>query len=246
VSRPTHPLGHTVHALGEVDSTQAALGRLAAAGAPEGVVVTATHQTGGRGRRGRPWWDEPGQSLLCSVLLRPTASMARVAQLSLVAGLAVAEAVEAVGQVPAGIKWPNDVLVQDRKVAGILLEAAASPGGQARHVVLGIGVNVNQAAFPEALAGATSLRLAAGRPLDPATVLARLLEQLGARYGQWRAAGLPPILAAWRPRAVTLGRIALAGDGQAGLAEDVAEDGALLVRLPDGTLERVLTPAGEA
>jgi BirA family biotin operon repressor/biotin-[acetyl-CoA-carboxylase] ligase len=243
---PGRRLGHTVHALGAVESTQVALGRLAVAGAPEGTVVTAVHQTGGRGRRDRSWWDEPGQSVLCSVLLRPAVATARVPQLSLVAGLAVAEALEEAAPVAAGIKWPNDVLLDGLKVAGVLAEAVSAPDGSVRHVLLGIGINVNQTRFPDPLGTvATSLRLAAGGPHDPAAVLARALDRLAARYDEWQASGLRALLEAWRRRSVTLGRGVSGPDGQAGLAEDVAEDGALLVRLADGTLARVVTAAAE-
>src|SRR5439155_5226091 len=105
---------------------------------PEGAVATADHQTGGRGRLGRVWVETPGSPVLCSVLLRPPAGRA-VAQLSLVGGLAVAEAVEGVSGLPALIKWPNDVLVEGRKMAGVLAEQRGAA------VVLGIGINVNQA-----------------------------------------------------------------------------------------------------
>ena len=119
-----------VHALDTTDSTQSEAQRLAAAGAPEGTVVTARHQRAGRGRRGHDWWDAPGQSLLVSVLLRPAGPVTTAPQLSLLGGLAVAEALETVAAVPARIRWPNDLLVDDRKLGGILIELRAESAGR--------------------------------------------------------------------------------------------------------------------
>lgn len=240
--RPAARLGHVRHDLDEVDSTQSALSRLAEAGAPEGTVVTARHQTGGRGRRGHAWWDAAGHSLLVSVLLRPAVPVARAPELSLVAGLAVAEGLDAAG-VAAAIKWPNDVLAGGRKVAGILAEAASEPGGAVRHVLLGIGVNVSQPAFPPELAGATSVRLATGRAVEPHRLLDSILDRLTERYGEWLASGLEPLLGAWRRRSATLGATVRATAAGEGIAVDVEQDGALLVRLADGTLTRLLAPA---
>jgi BirA family biotin operon repressor/biotin-[acetyl-CoA-carboxylase] ligase len=232
-----------VHDLDETESTQVALAALAAAGAPEGTVVTARHQRAGRGRRGHSWWDEPGQSMLFSVLLRPPVPLGDAPQLSVVAGLAVAEGLDALG-VSAGIKWPNDVLIGGRKVAGVLAEAVGGAGGL-RHVLLGIGVNVDQLAFPEPLADtATSLRLATGRACEPRAVLRPVLDRLTARYEEWLATGLAGLLGAWRLRSVTLGAaVRTPGAGDA-VAVDVGVDGALVVRLADGTLARLLAPAG--
>ena len=233
--------GGVVHALDEVESTQIALAALAEAGAPEGTVVTARHQRAGRGRRGHLWWDAPGQSLLCSILLRPAVPLARAPELSLVAGLAVAEALDAAGAA-AAIKWPNDLLVDGRKVSGILAEAVSGRDGALRHVLLGIGVNVAQPCFPGDLAAtATSLRLATGRTLEPAAVLGPVLDRLAERYAQWLESGFAGLREAWCRRAATLGRAVSTPQGQ-GIAADIADDGALAVRLGDGTVVRLLTP----
>ena len=155
-----------------------------------GAVAVAEHQTAGRGRSGRRWDDAPSTALLFSVLLRPPAGAA-LPQLSLVVGLAVAEAIEHVSGVRALVKWPNDVLVEGGKVAGILLEAT---GGD---VVCGVGINVNQVEHdlpPVTRAPATSLRLAAGRPLDRGIVLTSVLSRartaLHGLAGRWPR--LPP------------------------------------------------------
>ncbi len=119
---------------------------------------------------------------------------------------------------PPAIKWPNDVLIGGRKVAGILPEAVSGPGTGVRHVLLGIGVNVDQPAFPEDLAAtATSLRLATGRPVEPRALLAPILDHLSARYAEWCGAGLAGLLDAWRRRSVTLGTtVHAAGAGRGG------------------------------
>lgn len=235
-------IGCRVHALDEVDSTQTYLARLAADGAPEGTVVIARHQTAGRGRRGRSWWDAPGQSLLLSVLLRPGRPAADAPQLSLVAGLAVSEALERAAGVGAQLRWPNDVLVGGRKIAGILPEAASRADGTLLHVILGIGINVRQAAFPQSVGQpATSLRLATGRDHDPALLREMLLERLDDRYREWLAGGFGPLRPLWRSRWAIADRAFTMPDGRAGVAEDVDQDGALLARAPDGRLVRVLS-----
>lgn len=231
-----------LHVLDEVESTQSVLAGLAAGGAPEGTVVTARHQTGGRGRRGRGWWDRPGESLLLSLLLRPGIHASHAAQLSLVGALAVTDALGTAAQVDARIRWPNDVLAGGRKIGGILPEGAAGCDGRLGHVILGIGINVDQAAFPDELAErATSLRLLTGRSHDPARLLEPVLDALERRYEEWRGHGFLRLRTAWRERAFTLGRPVVMPDGTIGVAVDIAEDGALLVRAADGRLERVVS-----
>jgi BirA family transcriptional regulator, biotin operon repressor / biotin---[acetyl-CoA-carboxylase] ligase len=236
-------IGHTIHALGAVESTQAEIARLAAAGAAEGTVVTARHQRAGRGRRGRVWWDGAGESLLLSVLLRPALPVAEAPPLTFLGALAVAVAVEAEGVTP-GIRWPNDVLVDGRKLAGILAEAATTAEGRLDRVILGIGINVDQAAFPAELAErAVSLRMLTGRRHDAGRVRDRLLGALDAGYRELRAGGGAGLREAWRRRSVTLGARVRTPDGREGVAEDVDEAGALIVRAEDGSRLRVT--AGE-
>jgi BirA family biotin operon repressor/biotin-[acetyl-CoA-carboxylase] ligase len=235
------PLRFTVTALNTVDSTQSEIQRRAAAGAPEGTVVTARHQREGRGRRGHEWWDAHGESLLCSVLLRPDCPPAAVPQLSLVGGLAVAEALGSTG-VSARIRWPNDLLVEGRKVCGILAEAASGADARVHHVILGIGINVGQSAFPEPLTGrATSLRLLTGRAHDAAALLAALLARLEIRYADWQGGGFAALREAWLARSTLPGQPVRLPDGATGHAEDVGADGVLLARAPDGRLARVVS-----
>jgi BirA family biotin operon repressor/biotin-[acetyl-CoA-carboxylase] ligase len=235
-----------VHALDVTDSTQSEAQRLAAAGAPEGTVVTARHQRAGRGRRGHDWWDVPGESLLASVLLRPPGPVTAAPQLSLVGGLAVADALVAVASVPARIRWPNDLLVDGRKVCGILAEASSDSvgagAGRLHHVILGIGVNLAQTAFPEALADrATSLRLVTGRLPEAALVLAAVLEQLARHYDVWRAGGFAALRAAWLERSTLPGQTVRLPDGSDGVGVDVGDDGILVARAGDGRLVHIVS-----
>ena len=167
-------LGRPYRFVAECTSTQ----QLVADDDPEGATVATDHQTEGRGRLGRVWEDTPGRAILCSVLLLPTVEMARWPELSVVAGEAVAAAVGA----GAAVSHPNDVMIDGRKVAGILPEAASG------RVVLGIGVNVNQRAdeLPsETEKPATSLRVELGREVERAPLLAAVLLELERRYDAW-------------------------------------------------------------
>jgi BirA family biotin operon repressor/biotin-[acetyl-CoA-carboxylase] ligase len=212
--------------LGRVDSTQAVAFTLAADGAADRTVVVAQAQTAGRGRRGRLWLDEPGASLLTSIILRPRLTPARLPTLSLAAGVAVAEALERVTGLMPRLKWPNDVLVDGRKLAGILLESRIGPSPL---VVLGVGVNLGQRVFPPDLAErATSVRLATGRRVDADTLLTALLESLDAWRTRLETEGWAPIRERWCALTETLGRRVSIDDVQ-GIAVDVEEDGALIV-----------------
>ncbi|MBI3031709.1 MAG: biotin--[acetyl-CoA-carboxylase] ligase [Candidatus Rokubacteria bacterium] len=225
--------------LGEVDSTQIEARRLADGGAPEGTVVRAEHQTRGRGRLGREWIDERGSALLISIILRPAGEVVRLPQLSLVAGVGVAEGLTEASGLPVTVAWPNDLLIRGLKVAGILAESFPGPGGAGTVVILGIGINVNQTRFAGHLEErATSLAREAGRPFDRERLLAVVLERLESWYRRWAAEGFEPVREAWRRGSATLGQRVAIGQGVEGIAEDLAEDGALLVRTEAGALVR--------
>lgn len=219
------PLGRPRLHLRRVDSTNARARELAVAGAPHGTLVTAAEQTAGRGRQGRLWSAQPGRGLLMSLLLRDWPRL-----LPLAAAVAVAETV---GEA-AAIKWPNDVLVRDHKIAGILAEGRPHDGW----MVLGVGLNV--AVRPHELPPDVR-ETAATMGLEPSEVeptLARFLERLE----RWLAAGEPEVLDAWRARDALVGR-AVAWAGGAGTAAGVDEDGRLVVELTDGG--RTALDAGE-
>lgn len=219
----------------EVDSTNDEIRRLALASAADGTVVLADRQTAGRGRRGAAWVCPPGQALAFSVLVRPEEPKALWPRLALAAGLAVAEALELQGVV-TGIKWPNDVWIDGKKICGVLVEAGSD------FAIIGIGVNVNVPSFPDELAEtATSLLIESGEPHDRAGVLASILRRLEIRRHQIDR-GYEQLLDAVRCRCVLTGkRLSLhAADGpRVGFCEGIGVGGELLVSGPNG-LERLL------
>ncbi|HJQ83232.1 MAG TPA: biotin--[acetyl-CoA-carboxylase] ligase [Candidatus Binatia bacterium] len=237
-----------VHWHEEVDSTQRVARELADAGAPEGTTVIAERQTAGRGRLGRVWHSPPGLNLYCSILLRPPLPPHAVPQVALVAGTAVAAAVAAQSTATPAIKWPNDVLVGGRKVAGILVEMD-SEMERVRHVLVGIGVNLNApaAAFPRQLrAKATSLLVATGRRVDRAAFAGRLLAELEARYGRYLSGGFASVRTEWESWSCLGGRdVCVAGpEGEvSGRVLGLDDDGALRLAAPDGGVVRIV--AGE-
>jgi BirA family biotin operon repressor/biotin-[acetyl-CoA-carboxylase] ligase len=224
---PAAPASRVIHHVATVDSTQEAVFALASAGAPDGAAVVADTQTAGRGRHGRRWHDEAGTSLLVSVLLRPALPPSLRPLLSYAASVAVVGTLGTLG-LDARVKWPNDVLVAGRKVAGILLEAREGV------VVVGVGLNVNQQRFPPELAArATSVALETGRATDRGVVLATLLDELD----RWRAClereGFAPVRERWRAVSDTLGRGVRVAD-VAGVAVDLDASGALVVDAAGG------------
>lgn len=218
-----------------VRSTNDEVAEMARNRAPEGLIVLSDIQTAGRGRRGAAWYSPPGESLAFSVLLRPTDPPALWSRLALAIGLAVAEALEEFGLQP-GIKWPNDVWLGGRKVAGILLEAG--PG----FVVVGIGLNVNASEFPAEVAEvAASMAIAAGRKFPRADVLGAIVRHLAGRRHQL-GADFGDLLAAVRERCVLTGKnvsLTTARGPQTGTVEGIAEGGELLLRTAAG-VEKLL------
>jgi BirA family transcriptional regulator, biotin operon repressor / biotin---[acetyl-CoA-carboxylase] ligase len=241
----THDVGRTLHCHEELESTNDRAKALADEGAEHGEVVVAERQTAGRGRRGRTWVSTPRRNVAFSVILRPDElPPARAAELTLVAAVAVCDALRLAG-VDAGIKWPNDVLVGGKKIAGILTEMAAE-SDRVHWAVVGVGVNVNARPedFPEELRReATSVLIERGHPAPRALFLAACLTSLEDWYDHHAEEGFAPIRTAWKARSVTLGRRVTVktdtGD-VTGLAEDIDESGALLVRTPAG-VSRVLS-----
>jgi BirA family transcriptional regulator, biotin operon repressor / biotin---[acetyl-CoA-carboxylase] ligase len=217
-----------------IDSTNRYALEQATKGAGEGLVVVADEQTAGRGRLGRAWVAPPQASLLVSVVLRPQLPVERRHLLTLAAALAAVEAVDEVAGVVASIKWPNDVVVADRKLAGILAEAASDA------VVVGMGLNVRWDAFPPELTRtATALNLCgASDDVDTSTVLAAWLPALESRLSH-----VDDIPAAAQERSATLGRpvrVELPSEVLTGIATSLTDDGYLVVRQDDG-IERVIT-----
>lgn len=231
----------------EVESTNATLGRLARSGVPEGTVVLAEAQTGGCGRLGQPWFSPPGVNLYASVLLRERLTLDEVPVFSFVAGLALADAVEAAGASPT-IKWPNDVLIDGRKMGGARIECSAR-GREVEHVIIGVGANLNVGLDDLVLAlgpktEATSLRAATGHEIDRNTFTADYLNAVDKWVRHYREDGLALILQAWRGRDILTGRqveIHDAGGAFVGRVAGVDRHGRLLVRDAVGESRTVTT-----
>ena len=238
-------IGRPLEVVKEIGSTNDAVLAAGRSGAPEGLAVLADRQTAGRGRQGRAWASPPGVGLYTSVLLRPEQPPALVPLLTLVAGLAVAEAIREVAGLDPLLKWPNDLLVDGRKVAGILTEMA-SVDARVSYLAVGIGINVNHGArdLPEDLLSvATSLHLASGRTIPRCDLAAALYNSMDRWYQVFREGQTETILAHGRQRSAILGQSVdvLAGEERwRGLAMDLDADGALLVREEDGGVRRVL------
>ncbi|MBI5369288.1 MAG: biotin--[acetyl-CoA-carboxylase] ligase [Planctomycetes bacterium] len=255
-------LGRRIVYRASATSTSDLAWEAAALGEGEGAVYVAEEQTAGRGRLGRAWHSAPGRGLWLSVLLRPGIEPVRWPLLTVAAALAAAETIEAVAGLPARIRWPNDVLLGERKVAGVLAEArgpggatgaaatgpsaaapGAAPAAAGAAVVLGIGVNVSQeiGEFPDELRPlATSLRAAGARRTDRAALFVTLLRALDARYAQVRADDRRTLAPAWRRYSGILGRrvrLLVAGAELDGEVADVEPVDGIPLRRRDGTLK---------
>jgi len=233
----------------QIDSTNNRARALGLAGAAEGALVLAETQTAGRGRRGRHWHSPPGLNLYFSLLLRPALPPDQTSFVTLAAGVGSAEAVRRLSGLGASIKWPNDVLVGERKIAGILTEMETGPG-RPSFVVLGVGLNVNLQAEglpPELTERAGSLAMAANRTWDRIEVLAVLLEELERAYQDLISGGRDRIIKRYKQFCRTIGREVRIVQGEAaweGRALTVDDRGALVIRR--STDDRLITVnAGE-
>ena len=243
-------VGRTVVCLDTVDSTNSEVKRRAAGGAPEGLAVLSDEQTAGRGRRGNAFQSLKGKGLFCSVLLRPQVPLEALSQLTAWTAVAVCRAVEACCGLTCGIKWTNDIILNGKKLCGILTELEfEAESAAAVAVVLGVGINVGQAEAdfgPDLAPTAVSLTQALGRPVRRAELAVHLLAALDEMYAAFPQ-GKAAYLAEYRRRCVTTGReVALVGaDGSRtpAFAQGVDDDFSLVCCLPGGT-ERTVT-AGE-
>ena len=253
LARAAGPLGifgRRVHWLDTTTSTNDVAAHLAELGAAEGTTVAADAQTAGRGRLGRAWFSPPGAGLYVSIVLRPSGDLSTrsnpSAFLTLASGVAIAEGVRTGTGLPAEIKWPNDVMIARRKLAGILAEAAAQ-GNRLQHVIVGFGVNLQNTSFPVELADrATSIEAETGRPVDRAQIFTQIPIAFSARYRDLQAGRFDAILSAWRALSPSLPSSWVEWDTPAGVmrgrAENIDEHGALMVRV-GSNIERLV--AGE-
>jgi BirA family biotin operon repressor/biotin-[acetyl-CoA-carboxylase] ligase len=238
----TRVIGKEVHLLPSVASTNTLAMEMAAGGSPEGTVVIAETQTGGKGRLGRKWISPKG-NLYLSVILRPDVPLQKAPLITLMGAVAVATTIRTTCGLEAGIKWPNDILVSGKKVSGLLTEMSAEQD-RVRHIVLGIGVDVNmelETLPPEVRVLATTLAAASGKTIDRTALLRQLLRDLDRWYRIFLSNG-QEVLREWKSLNLTIGnRVAVSGAGETleGLARGIDEEGRLVVRLDDGTIRTV-------
>ncbi len=238
----TDCFGRRMRGYESVDSTNTRASTWAEAGAPEGSIVVTEYQTAGRGRHGRTWTADTGKNLMFSVILRPHLPPNQLGLITLCGGVAVAETIEGVAPLRATIKWPNDVLLRGRKCCGMLLESSFSGEreGPPEFVILGIGLNVNQDAFPSEIADrATSLQQAAHRPIERAPLCAELLLHLERRYQSLSEDDGASVRAAYEERLHDRGqRVTLRFTGRdemvRGTIRGITRDGALRLGTPSG------------
>lgn len=242
----TETLGRRLIVLPDTPSTNDDVKQLAMQGAPEGTVVVAEAQTQGRGRQGRSFASPAGVGIYLSVLLHPTVDMTQLPQLTLLVAVAVADALSEVTDLAIGLKWPNDVEVQGKKVAGILTETILRPGAPPA-VVVGIGINVNTtlAQLPDDLHHrVTSLALAAGRPASRQRLIVVLLAHLEHLYNAFQQEGIGSIRQRWLQYGRIVGRRVRFSTGSSheeGTVTGLDEDGALMVHTGSGDTQRVIS-----
>ena len=241
----TEWMGKKIHYFHTIDSTNSMAYQLALEGAHEGEVVIAESQKKGRGRLGRDWFSPPSLNLYLSVILRPQIPPQQASLITLMAAVATAEAIQKVSCLVPLIKWPNDILVKGRKVAGLLNEIH-SETDRIHFVILGIGVNLNMEGemFPKEIrTKATSLKSEMGQSISRKAFLSCLLQELERWYAIFLEEGGPPVLKVWRDRAQIEGReveVSSFGETLVGTAVDVDSDGALILETKDGGRKRVV------
>ncbi len=241
----TRVVGREIHVFQQTTSTNDVAARLARGGAREGAVVFAEMQSKGRGRMGRRWVSPAGKGLWFTVLLRPDMPPQGATQLTVGAATALSRAIALQTGLATEIKWPNDILIRGKKVAGILTEMRAELD-HLQEVLLGIGINVNleRADFPPSLhSAATSLRIERGQPVNRAELAVAVLRELDCDYQLIAQGEFDRLAEQWQDRCSTLGRQVAIRCGNRlfqGRAESLDDDGALLVRGAHGHLERVV------
>jgi len=242
-----HRLGHEVHVYAEVSSTQEVAKELAEKGAREGTVVLAEQQTKGRGRLGRAWHSPYGKGLYMSVILRPTTPLHLAPQLTLITAVALSSAVRKLTGLPIGIKWPNDLLFEGKKISGIILESTAEDN-MLKYVIAGIGIAVNlieQDYETELLEKATSLRISAGKSFAREKLLCLFLDEWALLLDMYEQDGFKSIIPLWEAQSVSIGKkvqLTTPLDTFVATPIKLTETGALLVKLDDGS-ERTIFSA---
>lgn len=239
----TKTMGQTIYFYEETDTTNNRARELALEGAPEGTLVVAEKQTAGRGRRGKVWESPLGTGIWMSLVLRPQIAPAEASVLTLLCGLATAEAIEAETGLSAGIKWPNDILINGKKAVGILTEMDCEMS-EVHFVIPGIGINVNTASFPLEIADiATSLYLECGKTVSRRRLVHKVLERLEEHYETFlRTGSFAAMLEDYRKHCITLGKEVHVLGREPFFAEalNITPEGELLVRRADNGKEEVV------
>jgi BirA family biotin operon repressor/biotin-[acetyl-CoA-carboxylase] ligase len=235
-------LGQEVHYYQTLESTQLVAHSLAKEGAKQGTIVIADQQAGGKGRLGRVWHSPPGTGIWISILLRPQLELHRCPQLTLLAAVAIVQAIREQTGLQAMIKWPNDILINRKKVCGILTELSAE-SDYINYLIVGIGINVNAPSFPDELrAIATSLRIESNREIKRVPIIQTLLQKFEALYFLYLEEGFSPIKQLWEEYAISIGKrvtIRQVNGSMEGIALGIDHEGVLLVQKDDGSVEKV-------
>lgn len=230
--------GQPLHLFESVASTQDEARMLAEQQTAEGTLVIAEEQTAGRGRQGRPFYSPSGRGIWMSLVMRPVQPLQYMSQLTLLAAVAVCRALRNTTQLDIGIKWPNDLLIDGRKVCGILIESAAEDG-RVRYAIAGIGIDANLTAedLPEHLQSiVTSLRIESGQVIDRTSIVAEVISELETLYQCYTDEGFAPIAALWESMAISIGKSIQVHNAQGsfqGIAQGLGINGELLLRLAD-------------
>ena len=242
----TNVIGKRILHLSEVDSTQNIADKLAREGAEEGTCVIAEKQTSGRGRRSRNWASPFKDGVYISIILRPNLKPLHIIQIPLIAGVALVKAMEKTTSLTPSIKWPNDIFLSGRKVAGILTEVNCDID-TVHYIVLGIGINVNtrKTALPKEIKGtATSLSQECGHDISRVDFLKQLLLELETAYNEFVTNGFEAIGKQWMAYNNTIGSNIKVNDGQTeieGKALRIDDDGFLIIRTDDGQTQRIIS-----
>jgi len=240
----TQRIGQQVFAYDEVISTQPLAHDAATKGAPEGTLVLAELQTGGKGRLGRPWHSPKGSGIWMSLIVRPVIPLPKTPQMTLLTAVCVAQSIREETGLPVRIKWPNDIFIGDKKVCGILTELHAE-SDRVHYLVIGIGINVNSVStdFPEELAQiATSLRIEAGQPVNRIRLIQRFCRIFESWYDHFLQDGFQQIKENWEAHSYTIGRdvsVQTVSQKLDGKAIGLDEAGVLLVRDESGHVHKV-------
>lgn len=244
----TRWVGRTIHFYKEVDSTNATAMDLAQQGAPEGIVVLADQQLRGRGRGNRSWHSPAGVGIYCSIVLRPKISPAMAQLITLMTAVSIVKAIALKTGLSPRIKWPNDILINDKKVAGILLESKVS-GATMEYAVIGFGINVNHTATDlprEVRVEAGSLFMELNELVDRSSLVIQIFSELERLYHRLQQDDFTVILEQWRHYSSTLGkhvRIWQKNEATEGIAVDLTKEGGLIVRAKAGN--QIVVHAGD-